>query len=211
MALNKGVVVVDVANNGCLADTKWDGWSFLAREEFDYFRKLRGVVGVTRFSTKQKASSKSCIFQAKLRSLIWLKTSKDKKFGNLDGWWYSPKNPRALKLDLKRTAECPYKFTVDVAFIRRGWGIGGVLVSGKGDIRVIFSSPSLCCYMIHAEVEAIKLAQLWSYWEIFADIDELSTRCKSVSFSLRILSGFENVCRLARDGTSRSETFKAWW
>ncbi|KAK8992789.1 hypothetical protein V6N11_048859 [Hibiscus sabdariffa] len=109
---------------------------------------------------QKDASTKSCIFQAKLISLIWLKTSNGKKVGELDGWWYSPKNLGTLKFESKRTAECTYKFTVVVVVIRRGWGIGGVLLTGKCDIRSIFSRPSLCCSMVVAEIEAINLAQL---------------------------------------------------
>ncbi|KAK8977351.1 hypothetical protein V6N11_030670 [Hibiscus sabdariffa] len=133
-------------------------------------------------------------------------TSKGKKVGELNGWWYSPKKLRALKLELKRMAECPYKFTVAFAVIKRRWGIGGVLLSGKGDIRAIFSGPSLCCSMLHAEIEATNLAQL-----IFIEAGHSVKSSLSVSFSLRILSGIENACWLARDGTCRSETFTAWW
>ncbi|KAL4353123.1 hypothetical protein GQ457_06G018430 [Hibiscus cannabinus] len=193
---------------------------------------------------QKEASSKSCIFQAKLRSLIWLKTSNGKKVGDLDGLWDSPNNLGVVKFEWKRSAECTYNFMVAVAVIGRVWGVGGVLVTGKGVIHAIFSSPLLCCSMVVAEIEAIKLALLifidaghstkvslvreissqavlnwivnplqrpWSCWKILAEIDDLTACCKSVSFSTRNFSGFENACWLARDGTGRSETFKAWW
>ncbi|KAK8491134.1 hypothetical protein V6N12_047573 [Hibiscus sabdariffa] len=117
---------------------------------------------VRKVNSLVKGYNLEILLRQETMKIVWSEeqTSKGKKVGELNGWWYSPKKLRALKLELKRMAECPYKFTVAFAVIKRRWGIGGVLLSGKGDIRAIFSGPSLCCSMLHAEIEATNLAQL---------------------------------------------------
>ncbi|KAK9030328.1 hypothetical protein V6N11_031756 [Hibiscus sabdariffa] len=75
----------------------------------------------------------------------------------------------------------------------------------KTSLVIDISSQAVLSWIVNP------LQRPWSCWKNLAEIDDLSARCKSVSFSIRIFSGFENACWLARDGTGRSETFKAWW
>ncbi|KAK8989579.1 hypothetical protein V6N11_064001 [Hibiscus sabdariffa] len=77
------------------------------------------------------------------KALIWLKTVKGKKFGELDGWWEDP-----------RTIGC-----------------GGSLASGKGELR-IFSGPALHSEIVSAEFEAVIMAlQIFSDADCFGHGD----------------------------------------
>ncbi|KAK8568912.1 hypothetical protein V6N12_007447 [Hibiscus sabdariffa] len=42
--------------------------------------------------SKKASTMENCLFQAKLRALIWLKTAKGKDFSELDGWRNSPRS-----------------------------------------------------------------------------------------------------------------------
>ncbi|KAK8492847.1 hypothetical protein V6N11_080665 [Hibiscus sabdariffa] len=99
---------------------------------------------MTSFSTKKLSKLEDWLSQSKLRALIWLKTVKGKKFGELDGWWEDP-----------RTIGC-----------------GGSLASGKGELRPIFSGPALHSEIVSAEFEAIIMAlQIFSDPDCFGHGD----------------------------------------
>ncbi|KAK9024497.1 hypothetical protein V6N11_004656 [Hibiscus sabdariffa] len=107
-----------------------------------------------KFFNKKSSTTENCLFQAKLRSLIWLKTAKGTNFGELDGWWYSPRSALVVNPVKSRSGGTKFRFTVVATIVNNLWGYGGALVFKKGELRAIFLAHCII------PIEAIQLAIL---------------------------------------------------
>ncbi|KAK9002456.1 hypothetical protein V6N11_025134 [Hibiscus sabdariffa] len=90
----------------------------------------------------KKASVADLLFHSKLRALVWLKASLTGSIGDLEGWWdnqlstiFSP----LLQASARSTISWRLIFSVVGLTSPNLVGCGGVLSSGNGTIRAIFS------------------------------------------------------------------------
>ncbi|KAL4309158.1 hypothetical protein GQ457_01G002270 [Hibiscus cannabinus] len=107
---------------------------------------------------KKQTLPKEWLFQSKPRALVWMKTIKGLKFGDLEGWWEDPRSAVMHHSVKSRPTSDSFKFTVLTAAEGRTIGCGGSLVSEKGDLRAIFSGQALHPELVPAVFEAVKRA-----------------------------------------------------
>ncbi|KAL4379373.1 hypothetical protein GQ457_02G040790 [Hibiscus cannabinus] len=150
--------------------------------------------------SKKTSTTENCLFQAKLRALIWLKTTKGKDFGELDGWWSSPRSAIAANQIRCGHFGASFKFTVAVHMDsnRLGiGGIGGVLRDHSGRILLEFSE-----FIGHTDPASAELLSLKKALTLFANSSWAN------STPLVVESDCSNVVYWIRQPASTPFTFK---
>ncbi|KAL4347009.1 hypothetical protein GQ457_05G036010 [Hibiscus cannabinus] len=160
---------------------------------------------------KKQTLPKEWLFQSKLRALVWMKTIKGLKFGDLEG----------------RTIGCGGSLVSEKGDLRAIFSgqalhpelVPAVFEAVKRALQTFIEADCFGGGKLTVEVGSRKVLNWivnplqcpWHWWKDLAEIDALIHRIKLVSFSSLNLNGSETALWLAKDGVWRLDFFRAWW